>query len=66
MKIALVTLNGETISQHFGKSPYFKIFEIQENKIIGEELRERKTGHFAPKSAQMEHHHSHSHLPGWK
>lgn len=61
MKIAVVTLNGETISQHFGRSPYFKIIEIQNNNIMGEELRERRTGHFAPKSAQIHHHHTHDH-----
>lgn len=66
MKIAVITINGETISQHFGRSPHYKIFEIQENKIVGEELRERKTGHFAPKSAQMEHHHGPLHDLGSK
>ena len=60
MKIAVVTLNGKTISKHFGRSPYLKIFEIQDNEIVGEELRERKTGHFAPNSAHI-HHHVHDH-----
>ena len=61
MKIAIVTLNGETISQHFGRSPYFKIIEIQNKNIIGEELRVRRTGHFAHQSAQIHHHHTHDH-----
>ncbi|MCD6200889.1 MAG: hypothetical protein J7K46_03685 [Bacteroidales bacterium] len=55
MKIAIVTLDGETVSQHFGRSPYFKIYTIENNKIVNTELRERGTGHFA---AHRQHAHT--------
>jgi len=47
MKIALVTNDGETISQHFGRSRYYKIYTVEDKKIIDTEMRERGTGHFA-------------------
>ncbi len=47
MKIAVVTNDGKTISQHFGRSRYFKIITIENDKIVFDELRERGTGHFA-------------------
>ena len=55
MKLAIVTLDGETVSQHFGRSPYFKIYTIENNKIVNTELRERGTGHFA---AHRQHAHT--------
>ncbi|MBA2862220.1 NifB/NifX family molybdenum-iron cluster-binding protein [Methanococcus maripaludis] len=36
MKIAIPALDEKTVSSHFGKTPFFMIFEINENKeIIG-------------------------------
>ena len=40
LKIAIVTKNGESIVGTFGSSQYFKVYEIVDNKIIKEELRE--------------------------
>jgi predicted Fe-Mo cluster-binding NifX family protein len=57
MKIAIVTNNGSTVSQHFGRAPYYKIFEIEDNKVNNVYLRERRTGHFAP--GGMLHNHEH-------
>ena len=47
MKIAVVTNDGDYVSQHFGRSRYFKIYTIEGNRIKGTEMRERGTGHFA-------------------
>ena len=47
MKIAVVTNDGQTISQHFGRAPYFKVVTIDERLIINQEMRERHSGHFA-------------------
>ena len=55
MKIAIVTVDGETISQHFGRSPYYRIFKIDGDAIIDEGLRERGTGHFARGNKPHEH-----------
>jgi len=53
MKIAVVTNDGESISQHFGRSRYYKIYTVEDKEIKGSEMRERGTGHFAQ---QQPHH----------
>lgn len=57
MKIAIVTNDGETISQHFGRSMYYKIYSIEDGKITNQEMRQRGTGHFAqqPSSSKPVH-----------
>ena len=47
MKVAIVTTDGKTVSLHFGRSPYYKIFTIENGRVVQEEMRERGTGHFA-------------------
>ena len=59
MKVAIVTVDGETVSQHFGRSPYFKIYTIENNSAVHTEMRERGTGHFA-----TQRQHTHSNEPG--
>ena len=44
MKIAIITEDGKTISQHFGRAPYYLVVTIENGKIAGSELRE-KIGH---------------------
>lgn len=44
MKIAAITDEGKTISQHFGRAPYYLVLTIEEGKIINRELRD-KLGH---------------------
>ena len=57
MKIAVVTNDGDFVSQHFGRSRYYKIYTIEDNTIKGSELRERGTGHFAqPPTGERTHH----------
>ncbi len=48
MKIAVVTLDGKTVSQHFGRSPYYSVVTVENGEMKSRELRERRTGHFAP------------------
>jgi predicted Fe-Mo cluster-binding NifX family protein len=52
MKIAVVTMDGETVSQHFGRSPYYAIITVENGKVNSRELRRRGTGHFAPGGPQ--------------
>ncbi len=59
MKVAIVTNDGEYVSQHFGRSRYYKIYTIDGNEIKNVELRERGTGHFAQGQTQN-HEHSHT------
>ncbi|MDR3577611.1 MAG: NifB/NifX family molybdenum-iron cluster-binding protein [Anaerolineaceae bacterium] len=44
MKIAIITDDGKTISQHFGRAAYYMVMSIEEGKISGRELRD-KLGH---------------------
>jgi len=44
MKVAVVTDDGKTISQHFGMAKYYQVFEIQDGVIKGSERRP-KAGH---------------------
>lgn len=44
MKIAVITDDGKTISQHFGRAPYYLVMTIDEGKIVKRELRD-KMGH---------------------
>ena len=69
MKIAVATEDGKVISSHFGRSPYFAIYEIDDNKITHKEMRKNTfTGHFRNEHPQErhhdedEHHHKHQHV----
>jgi predicted Fe-Mo cluster-binding NifX family protein len=44
MKIAAITDDGKTISQHFGRAQYYLVATIENGEIIDRELRE-KLGH---------------------
>lgn len=38
MKIAVATMDGQTVSQHFGQSRGFVIFDVAGNQIVGQHL----------------------------
>ena len=44
MKIAVITDDGKTISQHFGRALFYRVFTIEEGKIVNREMRS-KMGH---------------------
>ena len=44
MKIAAITDDGNTISQHFGRAPYYLVLTIEDGKIVNREMRD-KMGH---------------------
>ena len=44
MKIAVVTEDGKTISQHFGRAPLYAVITIEGGKVTGKEMRD-KAGH---------------------
>jgi predicted Fe-Mo cluster-binding NifX family protein len=44
MKIAAITDDGKTISQHFGRAPYYLVLTVENGQIIQREMRE-KLGH---------------------
>jgi predicted Fe-Mo cluster-binding NifX family protein/quercetin dioxygenase-like cupin family protein/DNA-binding XRE family transcriptional regulator len=57
MKIAVITDDGKTISQHFGRAPYYEVLTIEEGKIVDRERR-NKMGHnqFNAQPHAGEHH----------
>ncbi|MGW8251781.1 MAG: NifB/NifX family molybdenum-iron cluster-binding protein [Anaerolineales bacterium] len=44
MKVAAITDDGKTISQHFGRAPYYLVVSVENGEILDRELRE-KLGH---------------------
>ena len=44
MKIAAITEDGNTISQHFGRAPLYVVVTVEDDKIVSKETRD-KTGH---------------------
>jgi predicted Fe-Mo cluster-binding NifX family protein len=44
MKIAAITDDGKTISQHFGRAPYYLVLTLEDKKIVDCEMR-NKLGH---------------------
>jgi len=44
LKIATITEDGKTISQHFGRAPYYLVLTIEEGKVVNKEMR-NKMGH---------------------
>ncbi len=47
MKVAITCENGE-VFQHFGRTPQFKVYEIEDGKVVGSEVIDTNgTGHGA-------------------
>ena len=44
IKVAAITDDGKTISQHFGRAPYYMVLTVEDGKIISRERRD-KLGH---------------------
>lgn len=44
MKIAAVSEDGTTISQHFGRAPFYIVVTVEDGRIVGRERRD-KLGH---------------------
>ena len=55
MKIAAITDDGKTISQHFGRARYYLVVTVEDGKVLTQERRDKEGHHtFAPQEA-MEH-----------
>ena len=44
MKVAAITEDGTTISQHFGRAPYYLVVTVEDGKAVSKEKRD-KAGH---------------------
>ena len=48
MKIAIITDDGKTISQHFGRANYYAVVTIENGQIVQREMRDKLSHkHFA-------------------
>ncbi len=54
MKIAAITDDGKTISQHFGRAPYYVVVTVEDGKISHSEMRD-KLGHAQFQTEGHEH-----------
>ena len=56
MKIAVITDDGKTISQHFGRAPIYVVVRVEEGKVVSRETRD-KLGHaqFAAEAGEGPH-----------
>jgi len=60
MRIAVATEEGKTISVHFGRSPFFAIYDIEAGKIVNQSMRQNSfTRHFQEQHQPHEHHEHH-------
>ncbi len=51
MKIAAITDDGKTISQHFGRANYYLVVTVENGQIVNRETREKLShSHFANES----------------
>jgi predicted Fe-Mo cluster-binding NifX family protein len=60
MKIAAISDDGNTISQHFGRAPYYMVLTIEDGEIVERDLRE-KAGHAQFQNETEHHHEEHQH-----
>ena len=58
MKIAIITDDEKTISQHFGRAAKYAVYSVEDNKLTNLEIR-RKTGH--NDFVKLEEHKEHKH-----
>ena len=56
MKIAVASIDGTSVSQHFGQSRYFIVFDVADGKIAGREVRDNT---FTPHAQGQCHGHGH-------
>ena len=57
MKIAFITNDGNTISQHFGRASHYLVLNVKEGQVIEREMRD-KLGH--TQFAKDDHHPNHT------
>ena len=48
MKIAAITEDGSTVSQHFGRAPYYLVVTVEDGKVVSKEKRDKAGHHTFP------------------
>jgi len=54
MKIAVISEDGTTISQHFGRAPYYVVVTAEDGEVVDKETRD-KAGHHSFAHQHQEH-----------
>jgi predicted Fe-Mo cluster-binding NifX family protein len=54
MKIAVISEDGTTVSQHFGRAPYYIVVTAEDGEVVEKETRE-KAGHHSFAHQPHEH-----------
>jgi predicted Fe-Mo cluster-binding NifX family protein len=54
MKIAVISDDGTTVSQHFGRAPYYVVVTAEDGEVVEKEKRE-KAGHHSFAHQHQEH-----------
>ncbi len=55
MKIAVITDDGKTVSQHFGRAGYYLVATVENGKIVAHEMRDKLShAHFSGQPHQAE------------
>lgn len=54
MKIAVISDNGTTVSQHFGRAPYYVVVTAEDGEVVDKEKRE-KPGHHSFAHQHQDH-----------
>ena len=54
MKIAVISEDGTTISQHFGRAPYYVVVTAEDGEVVDKEKRD-KPGHHSFAHQHQEH-----------
>ncbi len=56
MKIALITDDGQTINQHFGRANFYAVLTVENGQITGRELRDKLSHqHFVRETNEHTH-----------
>jgi len=59
-RIAAITDDGNTISQHFGRASHYMVLTVEDGEIVSHELRDKLGhSHFAAEHQGDEGHHGH-------
>lgn len=66
MKIAAITDDGNTISQHFGRAPFYAVLTVENDEIVKREMRDKMGGHgqFVPQEGRLDEKGRHGFGPG--
>ena len=60
-KIAVATEDGQRVSSHFGMAPLYKVFSVEDDRVLGEEQREKPHHSHHPGEHHDSHHHGQLH-----